>query len=249
MKLHMKWYHILLIILASFGAGLFAFRFCLAPAYVPDKYSILVDLLIIFLALIGAAGYGIYRMLSAAVREEAKKTAQQEYGIIIVKLQVHVCALWGRTYEALLRVTPPGQQRWLDPFTAYALLYGEKAIEYAESLDEKIPEKEKLCIAANNNCAMALALRGDVGTAKTAEKIVQYLEQKAERYRAEARWRESVVLRETVGFVRWRLPRSQKDMFQAEQTYKELQDNPDIDEEVKKLYEWRWKYQFPQGKL
>ena len=125
-------------------------------------------------------------------------------------------------------------------FVGQAVHYGREADLDTERLDVKT--QESLIMEAKNNYAMALALKRDPGTAKVAEDLTNYLQQRIEKYPEDVK----ILVKEAIGFVKWRLPRRQNDTFVAaaylHQTWHKA------DENQKFLWKKRWK-QFSKGKL
>lgn len=207
----------------------------------PAGTDTLANLLIITIMLItlGIAvfGGGLYYILSRRIQEEATKTAEKEYCEIQVRLNLHTSALWGRLYEGLQNIV--SAEQLLTPIDE-AVRYGERANSFAQNLDEKT--HEKLILGAKNNYAMALALKGDLGTSKIAKDLVDYMQEKIERYPISTR----LIFKETMGFVTWRLPRKRNDSLLAIKYLKEAMN--ESDEVMKSLFKRRWK-QFPKGVL
>ena len=207
----------------------------------PVGTGTLANLLIITIMLItlgiGAFGGGIYYLLSRRIQEETAKTVEREYWEIQVRLNLHVSAIWGRLYEGLQNTVQPAQL--LMPI-GESVRYGERANSFAQRLDEKT--NGELILGAKNNYAMALALNGDFGTAKTAKDLTDYIQEKIERYPASIKSR----FDETIGFVMWRLPRKRNDSLVAIRYLREVM--KESSEAQKILFKRRWK-QFPKGKL
>lgn len=208
------------------------------PAATAATLSSLLTIVIALLTLgIAAFGGGLYYILSRRIREETTRAAEREYIGTLVRLRSHVCALWGRLYEGLQKVVPTEQ---LTAFADQAVNYGKEANLDTGRLDVKT--QEKLILHAKNNYAMALALKGDPGTAKEAAELVEYIREKMEKYPKEKR----MFGDETVYFVAWRLPRKKNETLQAAKCFKEVWHQAD---EIHKLsWKRRWK-QFPKGSL
>lgn len=229
------------VVLIAFGIGQpFIWEFIVhKPA--PIATTALSNLLIIIIALlalgIAAFGGGTYYILSRRIREEAIKAAESEYLGTLIRLRSHVCALWGRLYEGLQGVVPRKQ---LIAFANQAIYYGKQADLDSQRLDVKT--QEGLILEAKNAYAMALALKGDPGTAEKAAELVHHIQQKIEKYPPEIRR----LLKETIGFVTWRLPRKRNDHIKAAKYLKQAED--EADETQKQLWKKRWK-QFPKGTL
>jgi len=207
----------------------------------PATTTTLSSLLIIMIALltlgIAAFGGGAYHILSRRIHQEASEAAEKEYLSELVRLRSYVCALWGRLYEGLQGVIPLEQ---LIGFANQAVYYGKQADVATHRLDVKT--HEEFIVEAKNNYAMALALKGDRGTAKTAADLIQYMQQKIEKYPKETQ----VLLKETTYFVTWRLPRKENDTLRAKEDLEELK--KEADEIQKVLWERRWDH-FPKGTL
>ena len=215
------------VVLIAFGIGQpFIWQLVnKTPPAITMTLSSLLTIMIGLLALgIAAFGGGTYYILSHRIREEAGKAAEREYFTTIIRLRTHVSALWGRTYEAFLGLVPREQESLLRAFVNQAVRYGKEADDLTQRLDEKT--QKDLILGAKNNYAMALALKGDPGTAKTAEELVRYIEQKTEQYPKDTK----ILLKETIGFVHWRLPRNKEASKEATRIRDSLLADPQIDE-------------------
>lgn len=230
------------VVLIAFGIGQ-PFIWQLVNKIPPATTMTLSSLLTIMIGLlalgIAAFGGGTYYILSHRIREEAGKAAEREYFRTIIRLRTHVSALWGRLYEGLQGVIPREQ---LIAFANQAVRYGKEADLDTQRLDEKT--QKDLILGAKNNYAMALALKGDPGTAKTAEELVEYIEQKTEQYPKDRK----ILLKETIGFVHWRLPRNKEDLETASKIRDSLLADPQIDEVQKEMWKKRWD-QFPKSNI
>lgn len=229
------------VLLVAFGIGQpFIWQLVVnkAPPATTVTLSSFLTIIITLLTLgIAAFGGGTYYILSRRIQEEVTKAAEKEYLGTLIRLRSHVSALWGRLYEGLQNVIPPEQ---LIAFVNQAVYYGEQANLDTQKVDVKT--QEEIILEAKNNYAMALALKGDPGTAEAAARLVNYIEQKIEKYPAEKK----VLIKETAGFVLWRLPRKRNDTTKAAKYLREARNQ--ASEVQKQLWKKRWK-QFPKGNL
>lgn len=231
---------VVLVLLVAFGIGQ-PFLWQLINKTPPPTTMPLTGLLtivIIILALgIAAFGGGTYYILSRRIQEEATRAAKKEYLETVVRLRSHVCELWGRLYEGLQNTIV---EKELSPFADRAVFYGELAALTAQR--ENVAINKSLLLQANNSYAMALALRGDPGTAKTAAELVKYIQRLTESYPPE----EKATYKETNAFVLWRLPRNKKDLTRAQTLLEEAMQV--VDEAVKQRWQNR-RQRFPKGKI
>lgn len=228
------------VLLIAFGIGQpFIWHFINeTPPAATMAFSSLLTIIITLLVLgITAFGGGTYYILSRRIRQEAAEAAETEYLDTLVRLRSHVSALWGRLYEGLQNIIP---QEELIAFVNQAVNYAEQADLDTRRLDAKI--HEGLILMAKNNYAMALALKGDPGTAKTAVGLVNYILQKTENYPPQTK----ASYKETCGFVAWRLPRKADDSRKAAKYLKEA--SSEATEVQKRLWKRRWK-RFPKNKF
>jgi len=228
------------VLLIAFGIGQpFIWEYIIdkTPPAETMTFSSLLTIIIALLTLgISVFGWSTYLILSRRIQEEATKAAEKEYLSTLIRLRSHVSALWGRLFEGLQNIIPREQ---LIAFANQAVNYEEQADRDTSRRDVKI--QEDLILEAKNNYAMALALKQDPGTAATAAKLVRYIEQKLGKYPVERR----ILLKETIGFVIWRLPRERNDSIRAAKYLREARNEGN--EVQKELWKNRWK-QFLKGK-
>lgn len=213
---------------------------CVHGQYPPAGTIDLSTLLTIVLALlalgVAAFGGGLYYILNRRLQEDARKAAEKEYRMVIVRLLTHTSSLYGRMFEILhrLRSIP---DCYLISLRKSAVRWGKEANEYAEKLDEET--HGRLIVGARNNYTMALALQGDkpIAEEEGIDKIIHYLEQELPKYPL----RTKAIFKETIGFARWRLPRSQEDIKQASESLQQLLQDPNIDQPMKERWRERWK--------
>lgn len=249
---HLLWFiGVAFVLLTAYGISQ-PLIFKDSPLQIPATLSSLLIIMVALLTLgIGAFGGGTYYILSRRIRDDARKAAEKEYLVTVVRLLTHTSSLYGRMYEALYHVLskvigipkPTVSLPYLVPTLDMAVHWGKESSERAEGLDEKTEETSIL--GAKNNYIMALALKGDKTIAKEAgiEALIHYLQQKIPTYPLARR----VSLEETVAFARWRLPRSDKDIKEARETLRQLYHNDNIEYTPRQTYKKRWK-DFPRGK-
>ena len=237
---------VLLVAFAILQPFLWRLIFNEKPAEITITYSNLLSIMIALLALgIGSLSGMSYYLISRRIQDETRKAARQEYILTITKHHSSICFLWGSLYETLMRLLEPKKQNWCNHCIVFSLVNGKKAMEFIKELDKNL--HKDLIFEANNNYAMALALRGDPGTGKIAEGLINDLEKSKKEYLEEDKKR--YALEETINFLRWRIPRKPNDCQLAVNNLKTILNSPFYKDKPRaEFIRQRWK-QFSKPKV
>lgn len=206
-----------------------------------EKYDILVNVLVILLALLGAAGYGVYKWVSRAIEsqlesqlrksEELIEKATKERGnYIFARLFAHLGYISWLMYKPL---PPPHKSKTSEAYLDLALELSKYAEEAARELEEE--KYEELICDAKNILAYHLAVRGNrAKDGRKALNLAQYIYDKAQKYDENYEWIE------TSGWVLLIFGETQKQRSEGHKRIKALLDRKEIDRIDP---EWRQKLQ------
>ena len=149
--------------------------------------------------------------------EESKDAIEEGKNELFSNLSTKVGFLWGRHFE----LSKMKEERFIN----FAIEEGERAVDYANMLDET--KHWKVRVRALNNYLMALAEKGDSGDANKAYKLTTDLEQLLKKHENELELHKKQNQEETIYFTRCRLPRRKSnDRKEAKQNFYRLKGHP-----------------------
>jgi len=201
------WMLLLVVLLASFIAGYIVTHYQLG---ISDKYTILADLVLIILALVGIAGVGVYLLIRTSVEEHARRIIREGRNFTRAETQVSIGFWYYEQYLAEIKRTEEmkeirgkltelrghlkneGSSETGDEYNNKYLEYlrravarTERALGFLKELDEKEYE-EQIC-ACKNNMAYYLAemqKRGIAGPGdrELAKSYANYIQKRIQKY-------------------------------------------------------------------
>lgn len=152
-----------------------------------DTYNILVDLILIVLALIGVAGYGIYRWISRGIDDRVENRLREEQNALSSRLDTSAGFVFWEHYQ---------QEHPLE----IAIGRARRALQHAERLDEK--QYEKLICTCKQNLAYYLAEQEE--SKDDAHKLAKYAYERARDEKGRYKYETSYQWEETYAYVLWR---------------------------------------------
>jgi len=165
----------------------------------PDKYTIFVDLITIILALAGAIGFVVFRLISREVESQLREALREDERVLRegqIYTRVESMANTGLSFYEQYR-TLSGLKDYIknkkktpseiDPmrYLNRAIERTTSALELAEELDEK--KYERIICICKNNLAYYLAERQKKGKAQPgdkelAKKYAEYVRERMDKY-------------------------------------------------------------------
>ena len=164
-----NWWIILIFVLT--GGFIYGYIITHYQLQTFDKYSIFVDLILIFLALIAAVSFGVYRLISQRVQIDAAKAARTEMLKSSGKLLTYIGFVYWEDFE----ISGYKETRYRD--MAIELTQDAYA-SYASKLDDKDLESQRLICDIKNNLAWYYASRRSPDDRERACEYAEYIYKK-----------------------------------------------------------------------
>lgn len=187
------------------GGCIVAFTKIPSEVGVSDKYDILVDILLIMLALLAAAGYVIYRMVLQGVETHIKGVATKVENIWNIRERINV-----------------GYDYWEQSKTGAFREKLDAAISITEEALYMNPSEEDECLI-KNNLAFYYAVRGLSEDILKAKDYAKYIKEKAPAYDSLA-----IACLITYGFVLAKHPASPQEKEEAKLFFERLLKRGDL---------------------
>lgn len=193
-----NWWIILILILAGgFICGYIITHYQLKT---PDKYSIFVDLILIFLALIAAVGYGVYRLISQRIQRESAEIAEMRTRRALASsINNQGFYYFWRPYKRSKDAKSPD----ISLLGSAIEVTREAYYRYAIHLDEKDRSAEEVICGVSNNLAYYLTewkvqvgSLHEEGDEKLIHACANYIEDRIVKYPAHTK-----VWADTINFV------------------------------------------------
>lgn len=221
----------ILLLTGAWFIGNYACRFLTARGYViEDKYTILVDLILIILALVAIVGYAIYRWISRSVEDRTRRAIREgqnytraqvetslgfwyyEQYLAETKSKEETDRIWAKLKKIQSRLAE-GSKVKRQPRNNTSVEYLNraiertmKALEFTKELDER--EYEELICVCKNNLAYYLAKRQEQGKAELGDRELARDYAKYVRNRVEKYPRRRATFIDTIDFVNQQFPDS-----------------------------------------
>lgn len=197
---------------------------------VGDKYTIIVDLILIILAVIAVAGYGLYRWICRGIDERVEHRLRENENALSARLHASTgFVFWEHYREKPLKV---------------AIARTWYALEFAERLDEK--QYENVICTCKQNLAYYLAEKKE--SKDDAHKLAKYAYERARDEKGRYKYGKSYNWEETYAWVLWQFAGEDK-VWQdkARNIVDKLQSNPDIPPDWRKEVKDKWDKVFSQS--
>ena len=200
-----------------------------------SQYTILVDLILIVLAITGAAGYGIYWLIRRGVESHVTQLTKEAANYVNAAVRGdEAFSLWSLSDKFSRRRNRAIAKTYLEA----AIDPGRKSVSLAEELDEKETRNEKLICNLKSNLAFYLAELGHEADKPEAQKLGRYAYTRAKKHEDPWEWKESYA---------WALfnflNSTEKEKKEARKIVKQLLPRPDVPDDIE---QWlRARYNLP----